>query len=194
METPWSRVSDWKLPAFKWLHIFQLLLLSFSDEKYETLTVVSGYKVYMKLRIRKVARSDFMQYKCIAKNALGNSDGAITLYRKWWSKKATFQLYLPTFATTEVHPPTTTTTTESTTRILTEKPRRKNRKRNRKRQRERHRDQQMKQEKEQADISEAEGHVIEEVNHISFIINEDKGSKSVTSSVSLFSRQMTANS
>ena len=23
-----------------------------------------------------------MQYKCIAKNALGNSDGAITLYRK----------------------------------------------------------------------------------------------------------------
>ena len=41
----------------------------------------------------------------------------------------------------------------------------------------------MKQEKEDADISEAEGHVIEEVNHISFIINEDKGSKSVTSSV-----------
>ena len=75
-------MSDRKLPAFKWLHIFQLLLLSFSDEKYETLTVVSGYKVYMKLRIRKVARSDFMQYKCIAKNALGNSDGAITLYRK----------------------------------------------------------------------------------------------------------------
>ena len=78
METPWSRVSDRKLPAFKWLHIF----LHVSDEKYETLTVVSGYKVYMKLRIRKVARRDFMQYKCIAKNALGNSDGAITLYRK----------------------------------------------------------------------------------------------------------------
>ena len=90
-------------------------------------------------------------------------------------KRQLFSLYLPTFATTEVHPPTTTTTTESTTRILTEKPRRKNRKRNRKRQRERHRDQQMKQEKEDADISEAEGHVIEEVNHISFIINEDKG-------------------
>ena len=71
-------MSDRKLPAFKWLHIF----LHVSDEKYETLTVVSGYKVYMKLRIRKVARRDFMQYKCIAKNALGNSDGAITLYRK----------------------------------------------------------------------------------------------------------------
>ena len=82
-------MSDRKLPAFKWLHIF----LHVSDEKYETLTVVSGYKVYMKLRIRKVARRDFMQYKCIAKNALGNSDGAITLYRKNRQIRNT-QLYL----------------------------------------------------------------------------------------------------
>merc|ERR1719266_2586525 len=74
----------------------------------------------MKLRIRNLDRNDFMQYKCVAKNALGYSDGSITLY--------------------EVHPPTTTTTTESTTQIIlppsTRKPRRKgNRKRNRKRQR-----------------------------------------------------------
>ena len=55
---------------------------NFSGPKYETLTVVSGYKVYMKLRIRNVERIDFMQYKCVAKNALGASDGAITLYGK----------------------------------------------------------------------------------------------------------------
>ena len=75
-------MSDRKLPPFKWLHIFLCYFFWLTDEKYETLTVVSAYKVYMKLRIRKVAREDFMQYKCIAKNALGNSDGAITLYRK----------------------------------------------------------------------------------------------------------------
>ena len=60
--------------------ISQLDLLSGS--KYETLTVVSGYKVYMKLRIRNVNTIDYMQYKCVAKNALGYSDGTITLYRE----------------------------------------------------------------------------------------------------------------
>ena len=55
-------------------------LFSTLGEKYETLTVVSGYKVYMKLRIRNVNEIDFMQYKCVAKNALGYSDGSITLY------------------------------------------------------------------------------------------------------------------
>ena len=75
----------------------------------------------------------------------------------------------------EVHPPTTTT--ESTTQIITEKPRRKNRKRNRKRQRERHREQHQDQQDEDVPLEEIseEGQVIEEVNHISFIINEDKG-------------------
>ena len=40
----------------------------------------SSYKVYMKLRIRNVTKEDFMQYKCVAKNSLGGSDGTITLY------------------------------------------------------------------------------------------------------------------
>ena len=40
----------------------------------------SGYKVYMKLRIRNVSKADFMEYKCLAKNSLGGSDGSITLY------------------------------------------------------------------------------------------------------------------
>lgn len=42
--------------------------------------VDSSYKVYMKLRIRNVTKDDFMQYKCVAKNSLGGSDGTITLY------------------------------------------------------------------------------------------------------------------
>jgi hypothetical protein len=50
------------------------------DSKYETLIVDSSYKVYMKLRIRNVTKEDFMQYKCVAKNSLGGSDGTITLY------------------------------------------------------------------------------------------------------------------
>ena len=57
-----------------------MLYSTLLDAKYETLTVVSGYKVYMKLRIRNLVRIDFMQYKCVAKNALGYSDGSITLY------------------------------------------------------------------------------------------------------------------
>lgn len=49
-------------------------------DKYESLIVESGYKVYMKLRIRNVSKEDFMEYKCLAKNSLGGSDGSITLY------------------------------------------------------------------------------------------------------------------
>lgn len=75
---------------------------------------------------------------------------------------------------TEVHPPTTTTT-ESTTQIITEKPKRKNRKRNRKRQRQRHREQHLDEQQDEIEEISEEGQVIEEVNHISFIINEDKG-------------------
>ena len=51
--------------------------------KYETKTVKSGYKVYMKLRIRNVQPEDFMEYRCVAKNSLGGSDGTITLYGKY---------------------------------------------------------------------------------------------------------------
>ena len=40
----------------------------------------SGYKVYMKLHIRNVTQRDFTEYKCVAKNSLGSSDGTISLY------------------------------------------------------------------------------------------------------------------
>lgn len=36
----------------------------------------------MKLTIKSVDASDFGSYKCVAKNSLGDTDGAIKLYRK----------------------------------------------------------------------------------------------------------------
>lgn len=75
-----------------------------SDHKYEAVSVESAYKVYMKLHIRNVTKKDYMEYRCVAKNSLGNSDGSITLY--------------------EIDPPTTPTlvtttllTTETTTKL-----------------------------------------------------------------------------
>ncbi len=67
-------------PTFSLNDIQPRLFYSILDSKYETLIVDSSYKVYMKLRIRNVTKEDFMQYKCVAKNSLGGSDGTITLY------------------------------------------------------------------------------------------------------------------
>jgi len=61
-----------------------------SNEKYEAVSVDSGYKVFMKLHIRNVTKRDFMEYRCVAKNSLGHSDGSITLY----------EVAAPTLATT----------------------------------------------------------------------------------------------
>ncbi|KAH1028471.1 hypothetical protein HUJ05_001826, partial [Dendroctonus ponderosae] len=48
--------------------------------KYEPTFVDNTYKVFMKLTIKNVSISDFGTYKCIAKNSLGETDGAIKLY------------------------------------------------------------------------------------------------------------------
>ena len=68
------------IPRFFGCVTFSHISFLFPGEKYETLIVDSGYKVYMKLRIRNVAKEDFMEYKCVSKNSLGGSDGSITLY------------------------------------------------------------------------------------------------------------------
>ncbi|XP_055387123.1 neurotrimin-like [Condylostylus longicornis] len=47
----------------------------FIPEMYERL-----YKVIMKLTIVNVEQNDFVTYKCLAKNSLGDTDGAIKLY------------------------------------------------------------------------------------------------------------------
>ena len=36
----------------------------------------------MKLHIRNITKEDFMEYRCVARNSLGDSDGSITLYGK----------------------------------------------------------------------------------------------------------------
>lgn len=40
------------------------------------------YKVVMKLTIKPATDQDFGNFKCIAKNSLGDTDGSIKLYRK----------------------------------------------------------------------------------------------------------------
>lgn len=53
-------------------------------EKYESLIRArdTDYKVHMKLKIRNVTKDDFMDYRCMARNSLGGSDGTIRLYGK----------------------------------------------------------------------------------------------------------------
>jgi len=68
-----------------------------SNDKHEIVTVDTGYKVYMKLHIKNIKRSDIAEYRCVAKNSLGHSDGSISLY----------QIDAPT-------KPTTTTSTTTT--------------------------------------------------------------------------------
>merc|ERR1719300_594641 len=68
-----------------------------SNNKHEIVTVDTGYKVYMKLHIKNIQKADITEYRCVAKNSLGHSDGSISLY----------EVDPPT-------PPTTTSTTSST--------------------------------------------------------------------------------
>jgi hypothetical protein len=46
----------------------------------------NGYKKYMMLKIRRVNKSDFGSYKCVAKNSLGETDGVIKLEGRTPSK------------------------------------------------------------------------------------------------------------
>ncbi|XP_050303644.1 opioid-binding protein/cell adhesion molecule homolog isoform X2 [Anthonomus grandis grandis] len=71
--------------------------------KFEPVIVDNMYKVYMKLTIKNVSHSDFGTYKCLAKNSLGDTDGAIKLY------------YLPTPSTVN---PVTFKTERTTPRAI----------------------------------------------------------------------------
>ncbi|XP_069947300.1 lachesin-like isoform X2 [Cherax quadricarinatus] len=53
-----------------------------SDDRYEPIVAESSYKVYMKLRIRRVEPQDIGTFRCIAKNSLGETDGAIRVYER----------------------------------------------------------------------------------------------------------------
>jgi hypothetical protein len=53
------------------IQLHRLLKKSFLwiDDKYETVTVDSGYKIYMKLHVRNISRTDFMEYRSEACHA-----------------------------------------------------------------------------------------------------------------------------
>ena len=51
----------------------------------------------MKLTIKSVDAFDFGSYKCVAKNSLGDTDGAIKLYRKHKKKKKLYIIFLYVF-------------------------------------------------------------------------------------------------
>lgn len=50
-----------------------------AGDKFETISTSNGYSKYMKLKIRNVGPSDFGNYRCVAKNSLGETDGLIKL-------------------------------------------------------------------------------------------------------------------
>lgn len=54
-----------------------------TGERFVPETFESGYKITMRLTIYDVDISDFGAYRCVAKNSLGDTDGAIKLYRKY---------------------------------------------------------------------------------------------------------------
>ncbi|CAH2005354.1 unnamed protein product [Acanthoscelides obtectus] len=70
-----------------------------SGDKYESVAMDNGYKKYMMLKIRKVDKSDFGSYRCVAKNSLGETDGVIKLEGKFSyyfrRQDQTLLLYIP---------------------------------------------------------------------------------------------------
>lgn len=61
-------------------------IISFSGDRFIPETFENAYKVLMKLTILSVDIADLgLLYKCVAKNSLGDTDGAIKLYRKYIS-------------------------------------------------------------------------------------------------------------
>lgn len=60
-----------------------LSLSLWPGERFVPETFESGYKITMRLTIYDVDISDFGAYRCVAKNSLGDTDGAIKLYRKY---------------------------------------------------------------------------------------------------------------
>jgi len=62
------------------------LTFCLSGERFVPETFESGYKITMRLTIYEVDIQDFGAYRCVAKNSLGDTDGAIKLYRKYWRK------------------------------------------------------------------------------------------------------------
>lgn len=67
---------------FFFFHVFARIL----DGRYEPIFTDNAYKVTMKLTIRSVTPADFGTYKCVSRNSLGDTDGSIKLYGKYFYK------------------------------------------------------------------------------------------------------------
>lgn len=65
----------------------------------------NGYKKYMMLKIRRVNKSDFGSYKCVAKNSLGETDGVIKLEGKRSIDKS--MIFFSNYKFLEIPAPTT---------------------------------------------------------------------------------------
>lgn len=74
---------DININAFRIIPIIFLLFFFSVGNKYIQEVFENVYKVVMKLTIVDVDIDDFGQFKCVAKNSLGETDGSIKLYRKY---------------------------------------------------------------------------------------------------------------
>nr|CAH7758191.1 unnamed protein product [Callosobruchus chinensis] len=53
-----------------------------ASKKHGTESAENGYRTHMRLTVRRLAETDFGNYRCVAKNALGEAEGSIRLYGK----------------------------------------------------------------------------------------------------------------
>ncbi|VEN59595.1 unnamed protein product [Callosobruchus maculatus] len=53
-----------------------------ASKKHGTEFAENGYRTHMRLTVRRLAETDFGNYRCVAKNALGEAEGSIRLYGK----------------------------------------------------------------------------------------------------------------
>jgi hypothetical protein len=93
-----QKISVRKIPAES---LFDIAVINFSivyfkrlfsfvlGDKYEAVSMDSGYNKYMMLKIRSASKGDFGSYKCVAKNSLGETDGVIKLDGKLYFFSAT---------------------------------------------------------------------------------------------------------
>ncbi|KAF0754145.1 neurotrimin-like [Aphis craccivora] len=69
--------------------MFNELRLQLLGEKYEPKEFVTEqYKTRMKLTIKSVTAEDYGTYKCLSRNALGDTDGTIKIYLKFNKNKS----------------------------------------------------------------------------------------------------------
>lgn len=62
----------------------KILINLLSDNNYKAETIINGYETTMRLIIRGIRPQDYGSFRCIATNSLGETDGKIKLYSKYF--------------------------------------------------------------------------------------------------------------